>query len=133
MTRTHAHFCSHTPAALGEEHSHDVTNLPELPDQTTIELVSAAMKQLGDPTRLHIFWLLCHYEECVINIAGYMKMSSPAVSHHLRLLKESGLLTSRRVGKEMYYRAADTALVDSLHHAIESVGEVSCPPSVRDT
>lgn len=121
------HNCTHTPTALPKEHSHDATHLPDLPDQATIELVSLAMKQLGDPSRLHIFWLLCHYEECVINIASYMKMSSPAISHHLKSLKASGLLVSRRVGKEMYYKAADTPLVDSLHRAIESVGEVSCP------
>ena len=66
------------------------------------------MKQLGDPSRLRIFWLLCHCEECVLNIAAIVNMSSPAVSHHLRLLKSSGLIVSRREGKEMYYRTADT-------------------------
>ena len=37
-----------------------------------------------------------------------MEMSSPAVSHHLRPLRNRGLIVSRRVGKEVYYRAADT-------------------------
>ena len=43
-------------------------------------------------------------------------MTSPAVSHHLRLLKGSGLIVSRREGKEMYYRTADTELAQVLHH-----------------
>jgi DNA-binding transcriptional ArsR family regulator len=101
--------------------------LSHIPEDSVIQSVSAAMKQLGDPSRLRIFWLLCHAEECVINIAAAVGMTSPAVSHHLKLLKSAGLITSRREGKEMYYKAADTELVNSLHHIIEKVGEITCP------
>jgi DNA-binding transcriptional ArsR family regulator len=55
-----------------------------------------------------------------------MDMSSPAVSHHLRLLKSAGLIVSNRKGKEMFYRAADTDLVASLHHGIEQIASISC-------
>ncbi|MCR4781310.1 MAG: metalloregulator ArsR/SmtB family transcription factor [Lachnospiraceae bacterium] len=112
-------------------HNHGEVNIEKLleniPNDGVINSVSAAMKQLGDPSRLRIFWLLCHAEECVINIASVVDMSSPAVSHHLRLLKSAGLITSRRDGKEMYYKAADTPLVESLHHIIEEVGMITCP------
>ena len=83
--------------------------------------------QLSDPTRLKIFWILCHMEECVINIAAIMDMSSPAISHHLRLLKACGLITSRRNGKEMYYKAADTEIVSELHYAIDKIAAITCP------
>ena len=76
---------------------------------TNFQVVADIFKQLGDPTRIRIFWLLCHCEECVINISAMMNMSSPAVSHHLRPLKNSGLIVSRREGKEVYYRAAKPA------------------------
>lgn len=66
-------------------------------------------------------------EECVINIAAIMDMSSPAISHHLRLLKACGLITSRRNGKEMYYKAADTEIVNELHHAIDKIAAITCP------
>ena len=56
-----------------------------------------------------------------------MEMSSPAVSHHLRLLKAGGLIVSRREGKEMYYRAAETELAQELHHIIEKIGDITCP------
>ena len=69
--------------------------------------VSEIFRQLSDPTRVRIFWLLSHQEECVINIAAMMEMSSPAVSHHLKSLTESGLLVSRRDGKEVYYKEVD--------------------------
>ena len=84
-------------------------------------------KQLSDPTRVRIFWLLSHQEECVINIAAMMDMSSPAVSHHLRSLTQSGLIVSRRCGKEVWYKAADTAQIRLLHEIVEQVMEIACP------
>ena len=77
--------------------------LQHMPATENFELVSAIFKQLSDPTRIRIFWILCHCEECVINISAMMEMSSPAVAHHLRLLRSSGLIESRRDGKETYY------------------------------
>ena len=98
-----------------------------LPGDDTISKVAAVFKLLDDPSRLRIFWILCHCEECVINIASITNMSSPAVSHHLRLLKSSGLIVSERKGKEMYYKAASTQMVSSLHTTIESIAEITCP------
>lgn len=86
-----------------------------------------AMRQLGDSSRLRIFWVLCHCEECVMGLSALVEMSSPAVSHHLRLLKSAGLIVSRRQGKEMYYRAADTEAARVLHHTIEQLAALSCP------
>ena len=118
----------HDEIKIPHDHGQDYEKLLEqMPDSDTIKSVSDLLKQLCDPTRLRIFWLLCHCEECVINIAAFMDMSSPAVSHHLRLLKTSGLIDSRRNGKEMYYRAAETPLVEELHHTVERVGRISCP------
>lgn len=111
-------------------HTHDSNEeqvLKNMPELSTIQAVSNAMKQLGDPTRLQIFWLLCHCEECVLNIAAIVKMTSPAVSHHLRLLKDSGLINSRRDGKEVYYSASEDALAQSLHHTIEEIASITCP------
>ena len=89
--------------------------------------VAEVFKQLSDPTRVRIFWLLSHEESCVLNLAAMLEMSSPAVSHHLRQLRESGLLISRRVGKEVYYRAAETEQAQLLHRMIERTMEISCP------
>lgn len=91
------------------------------------QTVAEVFKQLDDTTRIRIFWLLCHVEECVINISAMLHMSSPAVSHHLRPLKNSGLIVCRREGKEVYYRAADTEQSRLLHRMIEQVMEITCP------
>ncbi len=90
------------------------------------QTVADVFKQLGDTTRIRIFWLLCHCEECVLNISAMLNMSSPAVSHHLRPLKNSGLIVCRREGKEVYYRAADTEQSRLLHQMIEEVMEIAC-------
>ena len=101
--------------------------MERMPAEENFQTVAALMKQLNDPSRLRIFWILCHVEECVIDIASMTDMSSPAVSHHLRNLKASGLIVSRREGKEMYYKAADTDIAQKLHHAVEEIMEISCP------
>lgn len=95
-----------------------------LPKDAIIADVSAKLKLLSDPTRLKIFWILCHVEECVINIAAMVHMSSPAVSHHLRLLKDGGLIVSTRKGKEMYYKAAPTDTVRIMHHSIDFMADI---------
>ena len=91
------------------------------------QTVSQLFKQLGDASRLRIFWLLCHNEVCGTELAAIVEMTPPAVAHHLRLLRSSHLLVSRREGKEVYYRAADTAQAQAMHHMIEEMMEISCP------
>ena len=91
------------------------------------QTVADVFRQLSDSSRIRIFWLLCHCEECVVNISAMMEMTSPAVSHHLRQLKASGLIVSRRDGKEVYYKAADSEQARLLHVMIEKTIEISCP------
>ena len=62
----------------------------------------------------------------MLNIAALLNMSSPAVCHHLRPLKNSGLITSRREGKEVYYKAADTEQTRLLHDKKEKVMQITC-------
>ena len=80
--------------------------------------ISKAFRHLEDTKRLQIFWLLCHRKECVINIAAIMGMSSPAISHHLKILKTAGLISSKREGKEMFYKANDNKLSEFMFNVI---------------
>ena len=88
--------------------------------------MASAFKQLCDGTRLQIFWLLCHSEECVLNISAAVGMSAPAVSHHLRCLKDAGLITGNRHGKEVHYHIASTTQAALLHHLLTA----TCIPAV---
>lgn len=106
----------------------DMENIRQQLDSVeNFQIVAEIFKQLCDTTRIRIFWLLCHCEECVLNISALLEMSSPAVSHHLRPLKNSGLIVSRRDGKEVYYKAADTEQSCLLHKMIEQVMDIACP------
>ena len=113
-------------------HDHgDVKDMEEfkrlLAENRGFDTVASTLDKLSDGTRLRIFWLLCHYEGCVNNISSIMGMSSPAVSHHLRSLKEAGLIQSRREGKEVYYKAVDSPAARFLHRMVEDLMEVACP------
>ena len=113
---------------LPHDHGQPMEHILErVPSTDEFQTVSDIFKQLGDGSRIRIFWLLCHCEECVINLSSMVEMSSPAVSHHLRQLKASGLIVSRRAGKEVYYKAADTERAQLLHHMIEKLVEIACP------
>ena len=82
---------------LPHRHNQSMSQLmSHLPNIEEFQTTADIFKQLSDPTRIRIFWILCHCEECVINIASMMEMSSPAVAHHLRLLRSSGLIESRQ-------------------------------------
>ena len=98
-----------------------------MPDSREFDGAAELFKTLGDSTRLRIFWLLCHCEECVINLSSLTEMSSPAVSHHLKQLRSAGLGVSRREGKEVYYKAADTPQSRTLHETIERMLSITCP------
>ncbi len=93
--------------------------------------VSELFSLLGDSTRIRIFWLLCHCEQCVLNIAALLEMSSPAVSHHLRTLRDTGLIVGRREGKEVFYRAADSEAAQLLHRMIEEIMSITCPQEAQ--
>lgn len=99
----------------------------ELLNNKNFTIVSEVFKLLSDANRLQIFWILCHEEACVIQLATWLDITSPAVSHHLKLLKEGGLIAGRRDGKEVYYRAAETEQTRELHHAMEQMMQISCP------
>ena len=119
---------------LPHDHGQSIEReLDHMPSTGEFQTVADIFKQLGDGSRIRIFWLLCHCEECVVNLSSMVEMSSPAVSHHLRQLKAAGLIVSRRAGKEVYYKAAETDRAQLLHHMIEDLVEIACPSAAGRT
>lgn len=113
---------------LPHNHGQNVEKiLDKMPDEKYFSDASAVFQQLCDGTRLRILWLLCHCEECGINIAAAIGMSTAAVSHHLKSLKLSGLISSRRDGKEVYYTLADTETAHLTHQMIDNFFQMTCP------
>ncbi|MFI7237469.1 ArsR/SmtB family transcription factor [Streptomyces cyaneofuscatus] len=76
------------------------------------ELAAQMFKALGDPIRLRLLSAIASHkdgEACVCDISD-VGVSQPTVSHHLRKLREAGLLTSERRGTWIYYRADPVTL-----------------------
>ncbi|MFF8955282.1 ArsR/SmtB family transcription factor [Streptomyces sp. NPDC014894] len=76
------------------------------------EIAARMFKALGDPVRLRLFSSVASHEggeACVCDISD-VGVSQPTVSHHLKKLKEAGLLTSERRGTWVYYRVEPSVL-----------------------
>lgn len=101
--------------------------LANIPQSDSFVTVSNLFKLLDDPSRLEIFWILCHMEACNLQLATILNISGPAVSHHIKLLKDSDLLIARKDGKEVYYRVSDSDICQLLHLTIEKVMASVCP------
>ncbi len=111
-------------------HNHDKNMgkvLEDMPCAGCFLDAASLFAQMGEGSRLRIFWLLCHCEECVNNIAAAVCMSAASVSHHLKVLKLNGLIVSRRRGKEIYYTLADNRRAAYAHKVIEDYFDMKCP------
>ena len=90
------------PCENAARHAADI-----MPDAAAIDKVAELFRLCGDSTRVGILCALSRHELCVCEIASVLSMTSSAVSHQLRLMKQTGLVRSHRVGKEVFYSIAD--------------------------
>jgi ArsR family transcriptional regulator, arsenate/arsenite/antimonite-responsive transcriptional repressor len=77
------------------------------------EQVAPLLKALADPVRLRLMSLVASHpggEACVCDLADAFELSQPTISHHLKVLHESGLLAREKRGVWVYYRARAQAL-----------------------
>ena len=75
--------------------------------------VTAFCKALGDETRQQILDILINEgEKCVGDLVDQFNVSQPTISHHLNFLKQANLVTSRKEGKQIYYRASQDNIVE---------------------
>jgi len=86
--------------------------------------VSETFKVLGDETRLRIFEALGEGELCVSDIAEKTGISESAISHQLRILRLASLVSSKKVGKKVYYRIADRHVGHMMNDCREHVLEL---------
>lgn len=89
------------------------------------------MKLLSDPLRLRILMLLSEKELCVCQIMAITGASQPLVSRNLGLLREAGLLSTRREGKLLFYRLSEDLtsiqreFLDTLKRILEEDPQVT--------
>ncbi|MBF7096033.1 ArsR/SmtB family transcription factor [Alkalibacter mobilis] len=91
------------------------------PTNENISDMAEFFKVFGDPTRMKILLSLLGKEMCVNCITDTTEVSQSAISHQLRILRTSGLVKSRRVGKQIYYSLDDDHIKSILEIAHEHV------------
>lgn len=95
----------------------------KLPEESQIARAAELFKVFGDPTRLKILTLLSISECCVCDIAKLIDLSQSAVSHQLRILRQTRLVKYRKQGKEAFYSLDDEHVREILSLGFEHAGE----------
>ena len=81
--------------------------------QAQAEQIVPLLRALADPVRLRLMSLVASHpggEACVCDLTEAFDLSQPTISHHLKVLREAGVITSERRGTWVYYRLLPTAL-----------------------
>ena len=95
----------------------------EMPEMNTLYDLSDFFKVLGDSTRVSILFAIDGEPMCVCDIAALLGMTKSAVSHQLKILRQSDLVTYRKSGKNVYYTLADDHVRDIIEKALEHIKE----------
>lgn len=94
-----------------------------IPDEDLLYDVAELFKIFGDSTRIRILSALLEEELCVCDICSLLSMTKSAVSHQLRILRQTKLVKNRRSGKEVYYSLADDHVASIINLALEHAKE----------
>lgn len=117
------------PQKSGSGSTGTLDAMPEVSEQAVRELAQV-FKLLSDETRLRILFFLAQNNELhVTDLCNRLGQSQPAVSHHLALLRVSGLIESRREGKHNFYSVRTDHFGELLVNLFSAAGEV--PKKVR--
>ena len=90
-------------------------------DEHTAAHVAELFRSFSDTSRVRILSVLTEREENVGSLAGLVGISESAISHHLRSLRQMGLVQTRRDGKEIYYRVDDDHLISLFRAGVKHV------------
>ena len=94
-----------------------------LPDVEELYDLAELFKVFGDTTRIRILFGLFESEMCVCDIAEMLSLTPSAISHQLRILKQSQLVKSRRDGKSVFYSLADDHVYRIINQGFEHIKE----------
>jgi ArsR family transcriptional regulator, lead/cadmium/zinc/bismuth-responsive transcriptional repressor len=96
----------------------------QMPSEAALSNLAEFFKLFSDKTRVGILWALSFSEMCVCDLGMLLKMKQPAVSQHLKSLRQMRIVRTRREGKTIYYTLDDahirTVLDFGLQHLQES-------------
>jgi len=94
-----------------------------MPEESELYDLADFFKIFGDSTRAKIMWALEESEMCVCDVAVLLNMTKSAISHQLRVLKQSNLVKYRKEGKIVYYSLADDHVKAIIEMGMEHIRE----------
>lgn len=95
----------------------------KMPAEEELYDLAELFKVFGDSTRIRILFVLFEAEVCVCDLARALNMTQSAISHQLKILKQSKLVNSRRDGKSVLYSLADGHVRTIIAQGIEHIEE----------
>ena len=95
----------------------------KMPDEVKLYDLAELFKIFGDSTRIRILFVLFESEVCVCDLAQALNMNQSAISHQLRILKQSKLIKNRREGKSVFYSLADDHVRTIISQGMEHIEE----------
>lgn len=113
---------SEEPCECCSEEFQDKVHKGMLDDDTVMDLADF-FKVFADSTRIRILWALNESEMCVMGLSEAVGMSTSAVSHQLKSLRDADLVMSKRKGKQVYYSLCDEHIHTLLMTALEHIKE----------
>ena len=94
-----------------------------IPEENELYDLAEIFKVFGDSTRIKILYVLFEQEMCVCDIAQLLNMTQSAISHQLKILKQSRLVKNRREGKAVFYSLADGHVRSIINQGLEHIKE----------
>ena len=95
----------------------------QIPEDEILYDLADLFKIFGDTTRIKILYAHREAELCVGDLAELLKMNQSAVSHQLKILKQSKLVKFRREGKTIWYSLADNHVVTIIDQGMDHIQE----------
>lgn len=96
----------------------------EMPSEGVLDGLAEFFKLFSDKTRVSILWALSHSEMCVCDLSMLLKMKQPAISQHLKVLRQMRMVRTRRDGKVVYYTLDDDHIRIVLKYGLEHIEEL---------
>lgn len=95
----------------------------KMPAEEELYDLAELFKVFGDSTRIRILFVLFEAEVCVCDLAEALNMTQSAISHQLKILKQSKLVVGRREGKQVFYSLADDHVRTIIDQGREHIEE----------
>ena len=92
-------------------------------EETPYRALEAFFSALGDATRLKMLKLIADEELCSCEVMAALELTQPTTSHHLGLLERAGLLTSKRKGKWVFYKIANSRVQTLINRGFSMIEE----------